>query len=120
MLLRTLTRNPVVGFSHDGYQKHAWYNVTQTQSGTVQAFDVRVYEGGNALALKGYLLSALPIQDISIGMTQPKRDHVGNSYQTLKILYGKSLHRGSFAPVKKKPPVHTGKSFGKAFDGGFE
>jgi len=121
MFLNALSRNPLVPFSYDGYQKGYWYNYTKTQSGSIQGYDINVY--GNDLSgarlsasyLAGYLKKQLPITDISVGIAQR-----GNQI-VIKVLYGKNLHRGSFAPKKKPtPPVGNKGAFNKAFDQGYD
>ena len=111
MFLNALNRNPLVPFSYDGYQKGYWYNYSKTQTGTIQGYDINVY-GINASDLANYLKRQLPNTDLSVGIAQR------GGYQVIKVLYGKNLHRGSFAPRKKKPT--TTASFSSAFGQGFD
>ena len=114
MFLNALNRNPLVPFSYDGWQKGYWYNYTKTQTGSIRGYDVNVY-GIPARDLAEFLKRQLPITDISVGISQRA------GYQVIKVLYGKNLHRGSFAPKKKPtPPVGNKGAFDKAFNQGYD
>ena len=101
--------NPIVPYSHNGWQLRAWYNYIQlTDTLTLKVYEVSVYGNQNeveniALSFKSYLEKQGDNKEqVSIGLKAKQWDEANRAFVVTLVVMRGQLYFGSRKPKKKK------------------